>query len=215
MENTELLTSEEAEKLAKQNFNYFVSESNKLKEINPEYYNQVIYPIYEKYLNKRNLLDLEIRQENARRSNFKILYVILTIIGGVVIIYFFQNIVLAPDYSNFIDSSITNIYNDYKENPINADIKYKGKMVKITGKIYGFKNVSGEYQIELTENNGNFLSSLFGKIAVCNISRKYSLMVPQLRKGEKITIIGYFQEIETEILSATLTLNNCAIKVNN
>lgn len=98
----------------------------------------------------------------------------------------------------------TVLHQEYMDNPISADAKYKGKMLKLTGEVYNIdREIAGNTYI--TFNIG-------GQYSIKNVritfKKSEESKVAQLKKGQTVTIKG---QCTGTLLSTTVALKDCEI----
>lgn len=76
------------------------------------------------------------------------------------------------------------LWNEYEENEVNADTKYKGKILEVTGMI---DNIGTDITntLYITLEGDDFVGSI-----QCFFNDKYKSDVAKLTKGQKVTIRG-------------------------
>ena len=80
----------------------------------------------------------------------------------------------------------TLLHQDYMDNPISADAKYKGKILKLTGEVYNIdREIAGNTYI--TFNIGGQYS--FKDVRI-TFKKSEESKVAQLKKGQTVTIKG-------------------------
>ena len=98
----------------------------------------------------------------------------------------------------------TSLHQDYMDNPISADAKYKGKILKLTGEVYNIdREIAGNTYI--TFNIGGQYS--FKDVRI-TFKKSEESKVAQLKKGQTVTIKG---ECIGTLLSTTVALKDCEI----
>ncbi len=96
------------------------------------------------------------------------------------------------------------LHQEYMDNPIAADAKYKGKILELTGKVDNIdREIAGNPYI--TFNIGGEYSLKDVRIT---FKKSEEEKVTKLKKGEEITIRG---ECRGTLLSTTVSLNDCEI----
>lgn len=93
------------------------------------------------------------------------------------------------------------LYNDYQENPISADTKYKGKILKLTG-------IVDTIDREIAGNTYITFKIDYLKDIRITFKKSEESKVAELKKGQSVTIKG---ECTGTLLSTTVALNNCEI----
>ena len=96
------------------------------------------------------------------------------------------------------------LHQEYMDNPISADAKYKGKILKLTGEV---ENIDSEFEANtyITFNVGGQYS--FKDIRI-TFKKSEETKVAQLKKGQTVTIKG---KCTGTLLSTTVALDNCEI----
>tara|TARA_B100001059_G_scaffold143824_1_gene143735 strand:+ start:1464 stop:1865 length:402 start_codon:yes stop_codon:yes gene_type:complete len=92
-----------------------------------------------------------------------------------------------------------NLYNDYNNNEISADDKYKGKIIQVKGTIRDIGNdIMDEAYITLIGDE------FFGDVQ-CFFSDKSYLI--DVKKGQNITVVGYCDGLFLNVI-----MKNCIVK---
>lgn len=93
------------------------------------------------------------------------------------------------------------LYKEYMDNPISADAKYKGKILKLTGKVDTIdREIAGNTYITFKID--------FLKDIRITFKKSEESKVADLKKGQQVTIKG---ECTGTLLSTTVALNDCEI----
>ena len=98
-----------------------------------------------------------------------------------------------------VDYSV--LYQDYMDNPIAADTKYKGKTLKLTGTV-------GTIDREIAGNTYITFDIEFLKNIRITFKKSEESKVAELKKGQEVTIKGVCQGT---LLSTTVALDDCEI----
>lgn len=109
-----------------------------------------------------------------------------------------------PAPEEIMEVDYTVLYQEYQDNAIAADAKYKGKILKLTGEVYNIdREILGNTYI--TFNIG-------GQYSIKNVritfKKSEESKVAQLKKGQKVTIKG---KCTGTLVSTTVALNDCEI----
>jgi hypothetical protein len=92
------------------------------------------------------------------------------------------------------------LYNDYQANPIKADSVYKGKLLKLTGKVDKIdREIMGEPYVTFAIDN--FLEDVR-----LTFQKSEEDKVASLVKGQTITVVG---KCKGTLLSTTVVLDEC------
>lgn len=98
----------------------------------------------------------------------------------------------------------TILHQEYMDNPIAADAKYKGKILQLTGKV---ENIDREIA-----GNTYITFNIGGQYSLENVritfKKSEETKVAQLKKGQTVTIKG---KCTGTLLSTTVALNDCEI----
>ena len=96
------------------------------------------------------------------------------------------------------------LHQEYMDNPIAADAKYKGKILELTGEVYTIdREIAGNPYI--TFNIGGEYS--FQDVRI-TFKKSEEEKVTKLKKGQEVTIRG---ECRGTLLSTTVSLDDCEI----
>jgi tRNA A37 N6-isopentenylltransferase MiaA len=93
------------------------------------------------------------------------------------------------------------LYQDYQDNPINADSKYKGKILKLTGTV-------GTIDREIDQRTYITFDIEFLKNVRITFKKDQESKVAGLAKGQTVTIKG---KCTGTLLSTTVALTDCEI----
>lgn len=93
------------------------------------------------------------------------------------------------------------LYEEYMANPINADSKYKGKILKLTGTV-------GTIDREIDQRTYITFDIDFLKDVRITFKKDQESKVAQLKKGQTVTIKG---KCTGTLLSTTVALDDCEI----
>ena len=108
------------------------------------------------------------------------------------------------DEDNVMKVDYEKLHQEYMDNPIAADAKYKGKILELTGKVDNIdREIAGNPYI--TFNIGGEYS--FDNVRI-TFKKSEEEKVTKLKKGQEITIRG---ECRGTLLSTTISLNDCEI----
>lgn len=92
------------------------------------------------------------------------------------------------------------LYNDYQANPIKADSIYRGKLLKLTGRVDKIdREIMGEPYV-------TFAIDDFLKDIRLTFKKSEEDKVASLEKGQTITVVG---KCTGTLLSTTVALNDC------
>ena len=95
----------------------------------------------------------------------------------------------------------------WAQNPLRAEKTYKGKTLRIRGKVESIKTEGGAYYVEFD----SYFSDLFKRaMAKCFVSRNDPLL-PEIDTGRYVTIQGYVADVDAEYWIQAYTLTNCKI----
>lgn len=100
-----------------------------------------------------------------------------------------------------IEMDYAQLHKEYMDNPISADAKYKGKTLKLTGKV-------GNIDREIAGNTYITFEIDFLEDVRITFKKSEESKVAQLKKGQQITVKG---ECTGTLLSTTVALKNCEI----
>ena len=105
------------------------------------------------------------------------------------------------EVEEIIEIDHTQLHKEYMDNPISADAKYKGKTLKLTGKVEDIdREIAGNTYI-------TFKIDFLEDVRI-TFKKSEESKVAQLKKGQQITIKG---ECTGTLLSTTVALKNCEI----
>ena len=102
---------------------------------------------------------------------------------------------------NVMEVDHLQLHQEYMDNPISADAKYKGKILKLTGTV-------GTIDREIAGNTYITFEIDFLKGIRVTFKKSEESKVAQLKKGQQVTVQG---ECTGTLLSTTVALNNCEI----
>ena len=87
--------------------------------------------------------------------------------------------------------SLKRLLDDYKENAVNASLKYEGKLIEITGYVPYMEKEGGEVNLILSVDPDNYLKTY--EFIRCYFKDEAEIRkVAMLRSGDRATIIGKF-----------------------
>jgi hypothetical protein len=107
-----------------------------------------------------------------------------------------------------------NIYEDWHQNPVSANNKYNGKVVRVTGRVGNIKDFDDKIQIQLCAKESLGVVAGVEKafdtcntILNCNFPKSQRSFVSQLKRRQTITVIGTY-----DVNPFFPRLINCEIK---
>lgn len=104
-------------------------------------------------------------------------------------------------HEEVLEVDYTTLYQDYEDNPINADKQYKGKILKLTGEVSTIDR-------EIDQRTYVTFDVGFLKNIRITFKRDQENKVAELSKGQTITIKG---KCTGTLLSTTVALDNCEL----
>jgi len=85
--------------------------------------------------------------------------------------------------SDIISIESLQLAQEYRDNEIRAESRYKGKMLQISGQIVDFGSYSGRYYVFFADSIGVYFTRAYFKSSEVN-------KLVNLSKGQRITIVG-------------------------
>ena len=150
--------------------------------------------------------------EKKKERNVAI-FAILAILFCIVFSIIMNNVdTPAADKSEYKELNPQTLYNDYIDNEISADEKYKGNYFYLTGEIYDIKSFLTDKYLEIRFNSSRNSTKTIEITAYFNNIED----IKSVKKGDTVTDYGKFKQrsFEDYMNVTVFSLENCHLNIN-